>query len=184
MHSSYVTDASACHVQKEAMSCNMSTRQDSIPSADDSQTTVMLRNLPNNYTREMLLELINSEGFDCEYDFVYLPIDFNSQAGLGYAFVNLVSSNSAQRFWKHFDGFCRWAIPSDKVCSLNWSSPHQGLVAHIQRYRDSPVMHEAVSDECKPMLFENGVRIRFPPPTKQLKAPRLRVRDSAKKMQR
>merc|ERR1719163_748335 len=34
--------------------------------------TVMLRNLPNNYTRAMLLKLIDSEGFGGKYDFVYL----------------------------------------------------------------------------------------------------------------
>jgi len=146
----------------------------------DFQTTVMLRNLPNNYTRRMLLELIDSEGFAGLYDFVYLPIDFNSQAGLGYAFVNLLSPLDAQRFWKHFDGFSRWVLPSDKVCLLNWSSPHQGLADHIERYRNSPVMHDSVSDECRPMIFADGVRIQFPPPTRQIKVPRLRTRGSAK----
>lgn len=150
-------------------------------SAEDSMTTVMLRNLPNNYTREMLLELVNTEGFLGQYDFLYLPIDFNSQAGLGYAFVNLLSPRVARRFWNHFDGFAHWGMPSDKVCSLNWSSPHQGLASHIERYRNSPVMHEAVSDECKPMIFADGVRIPFPPPTKPVKAPRLRVRESGAK---
>jgi len=159
---------------------SLGTTQSNTGTSEDAQTTLMLRNLPNNYTRGMLLELIDAEGFAGTYDFVYLPIDFNSQAGLGYAFVNLLSPIAAQRFWKHFDGFARWALPSEKVCLLNWSSPHQGLAAHIERYRNSPVMHEAVPDQCKPMIFADAVRIPFPPPTKQLKAPRNRLRDPAK----
>lgn len=175
-------DASkATHIQQSSSWSNESTNgRTACRSLEDMRTTVMLRNLPNNYTREMLLSLIDSEGFAGEYDFIYLPIDFNSQAGLGYGFVNLVTPGVTHRFWQHFDGFSRWGMPSDKVCTLNWSSPHQGLAAHIERYRNSPVMHEAVPDECRPMLFMEGVRIPFPPPTKQLKAPRLRVRESAK----
>ena len=45
--------------------------------------TVMLRNLPNNYSRAMLLELLDSEGFAGQYDFFYLPMDFKSRASLG-----------------------------------------------------------------------------------------------------
>ncbi|CAE7621292.1 ML3, partial [Symbiodinium sp. CCMP2456] len=66
------------------------------PAGPDPQgrTTVMLRNLPNNYTRDMLLELIDSMGFRGQYDFLYLPIDFQTHACLGYAFVNLVDPGS------------------------------------------------------------------------------------------
>lgn len=136
--------------------------------------TVMLRNVPNNYTRSMLLKLIDSEGFAGEYDFIYLPMDFKSHASLGYAFVNLVSAEQAQRFFATFEGFSRWVVPSQKVCSVNWSHPYQGLEAHIERYRNSPVMHEDVPDDYKPMVFHSGKRIPFPEPTKKLKVPRMR----------
>lgn len=137
-------------------------------------TTVMLRNLPNNYSRTMLIKLIDSEGFSGQYDFIYLPMDFKSHASLGYAFVNLVTAEQATRFFETFEGFHRWVVPSQKVCSVNWSHPYQGIDAHIERYRNSPVMHEDVPDEYKPMVFENGERIAFPPPTKKLKVPRMR----------
>jgi len=137
-------------------------------------TTVMLRNLPNNYSRTMLLKLIDAEGFGGQYDLVYLPMDFKSHASLGYAFVNLATSDQAQRFFETFEGFHRWVVPSQKVCSVNWSHPYQGLDAHIERYRNSPVMHEDVPDDYKPMVFRDGKRIPFPPPTKKLKVPRMR----------
>jgi hypothetical protein len=145
-----------------------------IPPAIGPRVTLMVRNLPNNYSRRMLLQLMDSEGFAGQYDFVYLPIDFKSHASLGYAFINLASEDAARRFRRHFNGFSRWALPSQKVCRVSWSLPYQGLDAHIERYRNSPVMHEVVSDEFKPVLLNQGKRIAFPPPTKKIRAPRMR----------
>jgi len=148
----------------------------STPSASLSKTTVMMRNLPNNYSRTMLLELMDSEGFGGAYDFIYLPIDFISSASFGYAFINLVSPEEADRFREHFQNFSRWSVPSEKVCDVTWSEVHQGLVAHIDRYRSSPVMHADMPDECKPAVFSNGVRASFPLPLKKIRAPRIRRR--------
>jgi len=147
-------------------------------SAEDTSrlTTVMLRNLPNRYTRDMLLQMLDSEGFAGRYTFVYLPIDFKTHSGLGYAFVDLVAPEDALRLRERFEGFSRWAIQSDKVCSVGWSAPaQQGLHAHVDRYRNSPVMHFSVSDEWKPAVFSNGQRVPFPPSTRRLRAPNLRI---------
>lgn len=138
----------------------------------------MLRNLPNNYSREMLLQLLDG-GFRGCYDLVYLPIDFKSNASLGYAFVNLLDCEQARRLWRALDGFDRWAVPSRKVCSVDWSSPSQGLASHVERFRNSPVMHESVPDEYRPALFGDGRRRPFPPPSKRLRAPRVRPGRSA-----
>mmetsp|Transcript_90300 Transcript_90300/g.210123 ORF Transcript_90300/g.210123 Transcript_90300/m.210123 type:complete len:344 (-) Transcript_90300:232-1263(-) len=119
--------------------------------AEETRTTVMLRNLPNNYSRAMLLAMLGDEGFTGKYNFLYLPIDFKSRACLGYAFVNLVDTATARIFWKKFDGYSKWMLPSRKVCSVCWSGPHQGLAPHVERYRNSPVMHASVLDECKPV---------------------------------
>lgn len=146
--------------------------------SDDMKTTVMMRNIPNDYTREMLLKLLDQEGFQGSYDLVYLPIDYHSKVGFGYAFINLVSHAEAERFRTHFTDFAKWEVVSQKVCEVCWSSVLQGVQAHIDRYRSSPVMHEAVRDEFKPVLFENGKRIPFPGPTKSIRAPRARRRDS------
>jgi len=147
-------------------------------SSDDhdvsSRTTVMLRNLPNNYSRDMLLELLNQQGFAGKYDFLYLPMDFGSTASLGYAFVNLVSAVDVPQFWKTFEGFSEWVIPTKKHCKISWSHPVQGLQSNLDRYRNSPVMHPDVPDAYKPARFDCGARVQFPPPTKKLKLPRLR----------
>lgn len=142
------------------------------------QTTVMFRNLPNNYSRRELLDLLDLEGgFAGKYDFVYLPIDFKSQAGLGYAFVNFTSPSDAESCWPVFEGFTRWVVPSAKVCSVTWGNPLQGFTAHVNRYRDSPVMHASVPDDWKPVIFSGGERVTFPQPTKNIKPPKLRLRN-------
>jgi len=143
----------------------------------DSQewrTTVMLRNMPNNYTRDMLLELVDSMGFEKCYDFAYLPVDFKSQAGLGYAFINFVSTSEAERCFDCFEGYSSWKVPSEKVCTVTWGSPYQGLEAHIERYQNSPVMHHSIPDDWKPVLLGQGVRLDFPAPTKPIKTPKVR----------
>jgi len=137
-----------------------------------SRTTIMLRNLPNNYTREGILELLDAQGFFGRYDFVYLPIDFRTHAALGYCFVNLRTHSDAEALMHTMEGFSRWTLPSSKQCHVSWSHPHQGLGPHIDRYRNSPLMHESVPDTYRPVLFEGGLRVQFPLPTKRIKPPR------------
>merc|ERR1719150_360287 len=104
----------------------------------------------------MLLDLLDEHGFKARYDFVYLPIDFKRRAGLGYAFVNTVSHADALEVKSTFDGFAKWKVSSQKVCEVAWGDPLQGLEDHIERYRNSPVMHPDIGEECRPLLFENG----------------------------
>jgi hypothetical protein len=174
------TSASASASASAATSFAESSRADRSDDGEDSTmelTTVMMRNIPINYTRTMLLQLIDSEGFKGQYDLVYIPIDFNSGAGFGYAFVNMIHPEVAEKFRAHFQGYSGWTAASEKVCEVIWSGTHQGLEAHVERYRDSPVMHESVPDESKPAIFKDGVRVPFPPPTRAPRAPRMRRRN-------
>lgn len=139
-----------------------------------ARTTVMLRHLPRDLSQGELLELLDTKGFQGKYDFVYLPMHFLEQANLGYACVNLISADDVPAFWTAFDGLRKWPKLSTKVLRVGWSSPHQGLQAQVQRYRNSPVMHPSVPEEIQPLLFEDGRRVAFPPPTKTVRAPRVR----------
>eukprot|EP00929_Paragymnodinium_shiwhaense_P058358 TRINITY_DN2920_c0_g1_i1.p1 TRINITY_DN2920_c0_g1~~TRINITY_DN2920_c0_g1_i1.p1 ORF type:complete len:657 (-),score=110.97 TRINITY_DN2920_c0_g1_i1:259-2229(-) len=140
----------------------------------DNRTTIMLRNLPNDYTREMLTELLDEVGFRSRYDFVYLPVDFKRWAGLGYAFINMIDHQGATGIMEKLNGFSEWKKQSQKVCEVVWGEPLQGIDKHIQRYRNSPIMHAEVPDAAKPALFKDGVRIDFPGPTKKLRPPRVK----------
>jgi len=145
---------------------------------NDDRTTLMFRNLPNNYNRSTLLHMLDSEGFKATYNLVYLPTDFRNFAGFGYAFVNFESHEDARRAKMSFQGFARWRVPSRKTCDVVWSGPVQGLSAHTERYRNSPVMHDSVPDEYKPAVFVDGIRVPFPEPMKRIRPPRVR-RNSA-----
>lgn len=134
----------------------------------------MFRNIPPEYSTSMLLWHLDVEGFSGLYDFVYLPRDFCGGTCFGYGFINFVTPVAAQQFQQYFTGFGNWMVESDRMAEVSWSEPLQGLQEHVERYRNSPMMHESVPDDFKPMLFSDGVRVPFPPPTKRLKAPRVR----------
>lgn len=143
-------------------------------SGGHTRTTIMLRNLPPEYTRDMTTELLDAEGFSGLYDFVYMPMNLRTKESFGYVFVDLISPVVADQCRSRFQGFNRWSIQSDKACDVLWSDEQQGLSANIERYRNSPVMHESVPEDCKPVVFANGIRMQFPPPTKRLREPRIR----------
>jgi len=142
---------------------------------DGTMTSIMLRNIPNNLKRDALLELFDALGFQGLYDFLYLPIDFSRNSNVGYCFVNLINATAASKFQAMLHGFHGWTGSSRKVCEAVWSQLSQGLACHVDRYRNSPVMHGDVPDECRPVLFNDGQRIEFPAPTKPLKRPKMRT---------
>lgn len=142
-------------------------------SDDEKETTKMMKNIPISYTRQQLLDLLDNHGFRCKYNFVYLPVNFQTSELYGYAFVNFTSEEAATQFELQFAGFTAWGVESDKVCEVNGSA-HQGLKANIMRYRNSPVMHESVDEAWRPLLLSDGMGLPFPPPTKSIRAPRTR----------
>jgi hypothetical protein len=135
-------------------------------------TTVMMRNIPFEYTRDDILELIDRQGFNGLYDLLCLPVDFQTELNHGYVFINFVTLQDAADFKNHFQAFSDWDLPSDNTCEVTWFDSTHNIDSHIQRYRDSPLMHESVEDRFKPVLFKDGLRMAFPEPTKKIRAPR------------
>jgi len=166
----YPTVTSSANVSLEIL------QGSSVSSDSDTSepTTIILRNCPLECTRDVLLKILDDEGFRGGYDFMHLPIDFQTKVGLGYAIVNMVSSSVAVCAQQHFKGFHNWAFPSDNSVEVDWNRPHQGLKAHIDRYRNSPLMHESVPETYRPVLFDHGCRVEFPAPTAKIRAPRIR----------
>lgn len=97
----------------------------------DACTTVMLRNIPNKYTRSGLLAALVERGFDPSSDCnnLYLPMDASSGCNLGYAFLNFTTHEKALSFMKQFDGCRLPSAGSRKVCSVVWANK-QGLFQH------------------------------------------------------
>jgi hypothetical protein len=142
-----------------------------------SQTALMLRNLPECLMRNALFELLRAEGFAGSIDFLYVPIDLKSRKNYGFAFVNLVTPEVAERFRNQMSGFCDWGVHSGNALEISVRTGYEGsgLDAYIERYRNSRLMHGKINDEYKPALFKNGSRIPFPRPTKNIRLPRSRT---------
>merc|ERR1719499_1494423 len=62
----------------------------------NSNTSLILRNLPTGFSRDMTFELLQSCGLAGAVDFIYAPVNFSTMETIGYAFVNLVSHDAAE----------------------------------------------------------------------------------------
>jgi len=136
------------------------------------RTTLVVKNLPVGCSHNELRIILDEVGLGGLYNFVYIPFDFKKSALLRYGFVNFETNEHAVKARAVLDGFSGWE--SEKNCEIDWGSCQDGLHGYVERYRNSPVMHDSVPDDYKPVLFKGGIRIAFPAPTKALKPMKIR----------
>jgi RNA recognition motif-containing protein len=131
-------------------------------------TTLMVRNIPNKYTQRLLVILFKQHGFDRTFDFLYVPVDFNTRLNVGYCFINFVSPQFAQQFAKRFHGFHMPAFKSRKKIHISLANL-QGLQPNIKKLQDSSLMMDTVAPEYQPLLFNctSGLEMPFPTPANQ-----------------
>lgn len=136
-------------------------------------TTIMLRNIPKTFTRQSFTLLMDEQGFMGCYDFVHVPLNLQSHGteSVGYALVNAVCHEHGEHLLQYFNGF---ELSPGEFCEATWSNTCQGLLAHIEKYRNSAVMHESVPAEHKPAVYHLGQWMPFPEPTRAIRAPRVR----------
>ncbi|PIN13824.1 hypothetical protein CDL12_13552 [Handroanthus impetiginosus] len=125
---------------------------DKIRSGEDTQTTLMIKNIPNKYTSKMLLATID-EHHKGTYDFFYLPIDFKNKCNMGYAFINMLSPLNIIPFYEAFNGKKWEKFNSEKVASLAYARI-QGKAALVAHFQYSSLMNEDKC--CRPILFYSG----------------------------
>lgn len=176
-----------CCLHDEAAAVDSSTRFSSFGGFDENGlptfTTVMLRNVPNKYTRDMLVQVLK-EDFENEFNFVYLPIDFKNGCNIGYGFVNFTNYEACGRFVTSFDGVevqkCLPGLQSRKVAEVR-PARVQGFEENVQRLRSSPVMGELLKNpDWMPLLLDSrGEEMAFPMPEQPI--PAVRPRGRAKK---
>jgi len=128
-------------------------------------TTVMLRNIPNRYTREMLIKRLD-KGYEGLYDFVYLPIDFSSRCNVGYAFINFRTPAGAQRFMQEFHGaktkHCLPGFGSAKIAEVSFARV-QGREQNMENLRDEKFIEKLMDrPDWQPLfLDDSGQEIPF-----------------------
>jgi len=97
-------------------------------------TTLVIQNLPMNYTTSMLIQELNSQGFKGVYDFLYHPLDHQTRNHRPFAFVNFATPLIATAFYLRFHG-------TYLKCSHGGGGPlsvvaamDQGVAANTARY--------------------------------------------------
>ena len=106
------------------------------------KTTIMIRHIPNKYTKELMLETIDVDFKNC-YDFFYLPIDFKNSCNVGYAFINFKDVCYVKPFFERFDNKGWACFNSEKVCSIKYARI-QGKKECEVHFRDSSLMKQPV----------------------------------------
>lgn len=150
----------------DSMSLNAFDEEESLsmtsPSNSSEFTTLMLRHLPNKYTRDMMLEELEARNVIRDINFFYMPIDLRHRCNVGYCFVNVTSKEAVARFRAAFHGTRLGQVRTNKTCEVEFGKV-QGLDANIEHYRNNAVMY--MNDKYRPTLLENGELIAFPAPT-------------------
>jgi RNA recognition motif 2 len=140
---------------------------DLVDSGRDTRTSLMVRNIPNKYTQQMLLNELQENGHGPGIiDFFYLPIDFKNRCNRGYAFVNFVDFKDIIPFHTRYFGKHWRTFNSDKICDITYARI-QGKQAMLKRFENSALMEK--DDEYKPLVFvsdgpDKGNRLPFPDP--------------------
>lgn len=118
-----------------------------ILAGQDSRTTIMIRNIPNKYTQDMLLERIN-RFHQGKYDFFYLPMDVNNGCNIGYAFINFVDPVYIVPFFEDMNGKTWETFNSEKICQIAYGRI-QGKQALAENFNKTTDMRKV-----KPLMME------------------------------
>ena len=90
----------------------------------DKRTTLIIKNIPNNYTMSLLLIEFKAN-FKNKFDVIYLPQDKVNDCNLGYGFINFIHPLHLILFYKEFMGKKWNYFNSQKRCFLAYSN-YQG----------------------------------------------------------
>ena len=130
---------------------NLTLEINNILSQKDKRTTLMIKNIPNKFNQEYILNIIN-QNFKGTFDVFVLPTDINKFKNFGYAFINFTSSYYIPYFYFMFNGNMWFGTNSQKICELAYSKV-QGKVALLEHYPSKIVF---CNDEALEVTPEQG----------------------------
>lgn len=114
-------------------------------------TTLMVRNLPLTTKQSDLLEELKRGGFNGLFDFLYMPCDFTSSEGRGFAFINFLTPAAAGMLVGAWHRSRRFGIKlHDQALSISPASL-QGFEANVRKW-DIPRMRRIRNPHLKPYM--------------------------------
>ena len=120
-------------------------------SFEDKRSTLMIKNIPNKFTTEKLLEFIDIN-FKGTYDLFILPKDGNKNRNFGYSFINFISSYYIPFFYHEFNGKKWKDTNSLKICEITYSK-YQGRSELITHYPNKIIFFNDVNKSNKDGFF-------------------------------
>jgi len=114
---------------------------------EEEITTLMVRGIPCSFSQENMMEIIDGAGLQDQYNFFYLPRAGNNGSNLGYAFINFLDHESAEKCVAMFNGVPLDPSRSTKICTIS-PGDIQGLVNLRKHFRRT-----AVSRGCRGPVF-------------------------------
>ena len=98
---------------------------------EDRRTTLMIKNIPNKFNRDLILNLIN-KNFEGAYDLFVMQTDSNGNKNFGYSFINFTSNYYIPYFYHLFNNKNWPNTNSKKVCEITYSKiqGRNNLISH------------------------------------------------------
>ena len=144
------SSSSSNNTTKQQNKIKFSIDIETLKKGEEKRTTLMIQNIPNKYTRQMLVDELNDLHYK-QYDFIYLPIDFRNKCNLGYAFINMITPMNVINLHTNFCGASWKRSRSEKKADVKWGRL-QGKQALIDHFRASSFL-KRIPHDCRPISF-------------------------------
>jgi len=125
-------------------------------------TTLVLSGLPEDLTQDDVIEILDKEGFNGYYDFIYLPMNSDLAGNCGYVVVNMTRHEYGLALAALMQGKSSWCGMNSPQCQVTWSFSVQGRKQLAEQYRDTLVKKDSVPADMLPTFFSNGWPAPFP----------------------
>jgi len=119
-------------------------------------TTMVVRNIPEHYKTEDLVELWPADG---TWDFLYLPLRTGGKCNIGFAFINLTSEGHASAFASSWQGKCLPTPGTGRRLKVI-SAAIQGLEANVAELKKKTAGRMRAR-KCDPIVIKDGRRVPF-----------------------
>ena len=118
---------------------------------EDRRTTLMIKNIPNKFKRDLLLNIIN-QNFRTAYDLFILPTDSYKYKNFGYSFINFTCSYYIPYFYFLFHKKKWSSTNSQKVCEITYSKIQgkNNLLSHYAKniiYKNEYAKNNDISEQ-------------------------------------